>query len=96
MTSIKNLEDIEEALDYASELLMLANQHRYGPLMQVVRLRIGGVEYECFTSLVAHPEDDVPAVEAIEFGQILPMKTVIQWMTTAQESFNKGRDAGMQ
>ena len=44
----------------------------------------------------AHPDDDGPAVEAIEFGQILPMKTVIQWMTTAQESFNKGRDAGMQ
>jgi hypothetical protein len=96
MTSIKNLEDIEEALDQAAELLMLANQHRYGPLMQVVRLRIAGVEYECFTSVVAHPDDDVPMVEAIEFGQILPMKTVIQWMTTAQESFNKGRDAGMQ
>jgi hypothetical protein len=96
MTSIKNLEDIEEALDQAAELLMLANQHRYGPLMQVVRLRIAGVEYECFTSVVAHPDDDVPMVQAIEFGQILPMKTVIQWMTTAQESFNKGRDAGMQ
>lgn len=96
MTSIKNLEDIEEALDQAAELLMLANQHRYGPLMQVVRLRIAGVEYECFTSIVAAPDDDLPAVEAIEFGQILPMKTVIEWMTTAQESFNKGRDAGMQ
>ena len=96
MTSIKTVDDLEDALDDAAELLMLANQHRYGPLMQVIRVRVGGVEYECFTSVVVHPDEDIPMVEAIEFGQILPMKTVIQWMTTAQATFNKGRDAGLQ
>jgi hypothetical protein len=92
----EELETLADALEEVSELLMVSNQERYGPLMQVVRLRIGGIDYECFTSLVATPDDDIPAVEEIEFGQILPMKTVIQWMTTAQESFTKGRDAGMQ
>jgi hypothetical protein len=92
----EELESLADALEEVSELLMVANQERYGPLMQVVRIRISGIDYECFTSLVAGPEDETPDVEEIEFGQILPMKTVIQWMTTAQESFTKGRDAGMQ
>lgn len=88
--------DFVNALEQVAERLMIANESKYGPLMQVVRIRISGVDYECFTSLVAAPDDDVPSVEAIEFGQILPMRTVIDWLTTAQESYEQGRQAGMQ
>ena len=84
------------ALEQVAERLMIANESKYGPLMQVVRVRIAGVDYECFTSLVAAPDEDVPSVEAIEFGQILPMRTVIEWLATAQESYEQGRQAGMQ
>lgn len=91
-----NNEDFDAALEQVAERLMVANESRYGPLMQVVRIRIAGVQYECFTSLVSGPDEDIPTVEAIEFGQILPMKTVISWMKAAQQSYEEGRQAGMQ
>ena len=87
---------LAQALEEASERLMLANPETYGPLMQVVRMRVGGVEYECFAPLIVPTDNDLPGVEAIEFGQIVPMRTVIQWMSASQGLFDKGRSAGYQ
>lgn len=88
--------ELAQALEEASERLMMANPKVYGPLMQVVRLRVNGVDYECFGPLITPTDHDLPGVEAIEFGQILPMRTVINWMAATQGVYDRGRDAGYQ
>jgi len=86
-----------EALEEASTLLMIANQERFGPLMQMVRIQVNGVEYELFGALVSRPmAQEPPEVRSIEFGEILPMQAVINWLQRAQEIHDKGGKSGMQ
>lgn len=90
-------ESLQEAIEEASTLVMIANQDKYGPLMQAVRLRIGEIQYELFGAMVSRPTDqEPPDVRSIEFGEILPMQTVINWLQQAQEIHNKGKRSEMQ
>lgn len=95
--SKESRETFLEALEEASTLLMIADQERFGPLMQRVRIQIGEVRYELFGAMVSRPMDqEPPEVRSIEFGEILPMQVVINWLQKAQEIHDRGSKSGMQ
>ena len=66
------------------------------PVMQLVRIRISGVDYQCFASVMDEGDEEMPAIQAIEFGDIIPMSMVIRWLLAAQEAHQRGFKAELQ
>jgi len=52
------------------------------PLMQVVLLKIDGVEYELFGPIISDHDRDIGNVEEITFSETVPLPAVIAYLTS--------------
>ncbi len=86
----------EQAVLDALEQLSEEEEEQTVPAMQLLLIQIGGVNYQCFSSVISEEDDDVPKIEAIQIGDIIPMSTVISWLQKAQDSWLKGHNKGLQ
>jgi hypothetical protein len=66
------------------------------PAMQLLQIRIGGVDYQCFSSVISEEDEEIPKIEAIQIGDIIPMYQVIAWLEKAQDSWLKGHNKELQ
>ena len=66
------------------------------PAMQLLQIRIGGVDYQCFSSVISEEDEEIPKIEAIQIGDIIPMYQVIAWLEKAQDSWLKGHNNELQ
>lgn len=66
------------------------------PAMQLIQIRIGGVDYQCFSSVISEEDEEIPKIEAIQIGDIIPMYQVIAWLQKAQDSWLKGHNKDLQ
>ena len=74
----------------------LADEEDTVPAMQLLQIRIGGVDYQCFSSVISEEDEEIPKIEAIQIGDIIPMYQVIAWLQKAQDSWLKGHNKGLQ
>ena len=75
----------------------LADEEDTVPAMQLLQIRIGGVDYQCFSSVIADEDaEEIPNIEAIQIGDIIPMYQVIAWLQKAQDSWLKGHNKELQ
>lgn len=65
------------------------------PAMQLIQIRIGGVDYQCFSSVISEEDEEIK-IEAIQIGDIIPMHQVIAWLQKAQDSWLKGHNKDLQ
>ena len=90
--------ELLEAIQKAAERLQLVNHELHGPVMQVMRITIDDVTYELFGPKLPEPTDHGPGptIQAIEFGEYVPMQVVIRWLQKAQAVHDRGLDSRMQ
>jgi len=74
----------------------LADEEDTVPAMQLLQIRIGGVDYQCFSSVISEEDEEIPKIEAIQIGDIIPMYQVIAWLEKAQDSWLKGHNKDLQ
>jgi hypothetical protein len=74
----------------------LADEEETVPAMQLLQIRIGGVDYQCFSSVISEEDEEIPKIEAIQIGDIIPMYQVIAWLEKAQDSWLKGHNKELQ
>jgi hypothetical protein len=74
----------------------LADEEDTVPAMQLLQIRIGGVDYQCFSSVISEEDEEIPKIEAIQIGDIIPMYQVIAWLEKAQDSWLKGHNKELQ
>ena len=86
----------EDRVVEAAVAALRALQGRGEPYMQLVRIKVAGVDYQCFGSIMDDSDAEVPEVQAIEFGDIVPMSMVIGWMIAAQEAHRMDKKGQMQ
>jgi hypothetical protein len=84
----------EQAILNALE--QLADEEDTVPAMQLLQIRIGGVDYQCFSSVISEEDEEIPKIEAIQIGDIIPMYRVIAWLEKAQDSWLKGHNKELQ
>jgi hypothetical protein len=84
----------EQAILNALE--QLADEEDTVPAMQLLQIRIGGVDYQCFSSVISEEDEEIPKIEAIQIGDIIPMYQVIAWLEKAQDSWLKGHNKELQ
>ena len=77
-------------------LEQLADEEDTVPAMQLLQIRIGGVDYQCFSSVISEEDEEIPKIEAIQIGDIIPMYQVIAWLEKAQDSWLKGHNKELQ
>lgn len=84
----------EQAIIDALE--QLSDEPETVPAMQLLQIRIGGVDYQCFSSVISEEDEEIPKIEAIQIGDIIPMHQVIAWLQKAQDSWLKGHNKDLQ
>jgi len=86
---------LERALIKALE--RLNDEGECVPAMQLLLIRINGVDHQCFSSVIAEEEGDaLPNIEGIQIGDIIPMSMVIHWLQKAHDSWIKGQHKDLQ
>lgn len=86
----------EQAIIDALSRLSEEEEEEVVPAMQLLQIRINGVDYQCFSSVISEEDGEVPNIEAIQIGDIIPMGTVIRWLQKAQDSWLKGQNKELQ
>ena len=52
------------------------------PMMQVILMKIDGVEYELFGPIISDEQRDVGNLQEITFSEVVPLPVVISYLTS--------------
>jgi hypothetical protein len=52
------------------------------PMMQIVLMKIDGVEYELFGPIISDEQRDVGNLQEITFSEVVPLPVVISYLTS--------------
>jgi hypothetical protein len=65
-----------------AKLTMHVMEHDKLPMMQVVLMKIDGVEYELFGPIISDEQRDVGNLQEITFSEVVPLPIVISYLTS--------------